>query len=85
MTVKEGPAPESMSDLFLSSCYHYLDLVGQAEVEDDDGQSGQRLPFLLISPSIRIMTVRRTGGATSIIVTNRKAEDPLQGKATELR
>ena len=72
MTVKEGPAA-SMADLSISSCPHYLDLVGQADVEDDDGQSDQGLPLLLMSPSIRIMTVQRTGGATSIIVTNRKA------------
>ena len=85
MTVKEGPAASSMADLSISSCPHYLDLVGQADVEDDDGQSDQGLPLLLMSPSIGIMTVQRTGGATSIIVTTTKVEDPLQGKATELR
>ena len=84
MTVKEGPAA-SMADLSISSCPHYLDLVGQADVEDGDGQSDQGLPLLLMSPSIGIMTVQRTGGATSIIVTIRKAEDPLQGKATDLK
>ena len=50
MTVKEDqhPWPTSPSSLVPIISGWYLDLVGQADVEDDDGQSDQTLPLLLM-------------------------------------